>query len=333
MTRARKTLIALDATSYYHIYVRAVRRSFLCGEDKLSGRNFDHRKQWLEDELLRLSEIFTIDVSAYAIMSNHYHVILHVDKQRTANWNATEIVLRWHRLFKGTAQSQAFANGEMLEGTERTLLDSQITRWEQRLLDISWFMRVINEKIARMANIEDGCTGRFWEGRFRSQALLDEKALLACMAYVDLNPIRARMAKTPEESDHTSVKRRIEAVRSQGKQQDVVSKQPKRLQRFTGNLREDMPAGLLFSLNDYLELVDWTGRQIREDKRGHIDSDTPPILQRLGLEVEHWLYLSQHFQSSFKSLVGPVHSLRAACGVPGWKKSHSLAMCRKLLGV
>jgi len=256
MTRARKTLIALDATSYYHIYVRAVRRSFLCGEDKVSGRNF--------------------------IMSNHYHVILHVDKQRTANWNATEIVSRWHRLFKGTAQSQAFANGEILEGAERTLLDSQITKWEQRLLDISWFMRVINEKIARMANIEDGCTGRFWEGRFKSQALLDEKALLACMAYVDLNPIRARMAKTPEESDHTSVKRRIEAVRSQGRQQDVVSKQPKRLQRFAGNPREDMPAGLPFSLNDYLELVDWTGRQIREDKRGHIDSDTPPILQRLG---------------------------------------------------
>ena len=86
-------------------------------------------------------------------------------------------------------------------------------------------------------------------------------------------------------------------------------------------------------LNDYLELVDWTGRQIREDKRGYIDSDTPPILQRLGLDVEHWLYLSQHFQGSFKSLVGPVRALRAACGVPGWKKSHSLAMCRKLLGV
>ena len=66
MTRARKTLIALDATWCYHIYVRAIRRSFLCGEDKVSGRNFDHRKQWLEDELLRLREIFAIDVRAFA---------------------------------------------------------------------------------------------------------------------------------------------------------------------------------------------------------------------------------------------------------------------------
>ena len=81
MTRARKTLIALESTSYYHICVRAVRRSFLCGKDRFTGKNFDHRKQWLEDELLRLSEIFAIDLSAYSIMSNHYHVILHVDKK------------------------------------------------------------------------------------------------------------------------------------------------------------------------------------------------------------------------------------------------------------
>ena len=94
MTRARKTLIALESTSYYHICVRAVRRSFLCGEDRHTGRNFDHRKQWVEDELLRLSEIFAIDISAYSIMSNHYHVILHVDKPCTHQWDAAEVVMR-----------------------------------------------------------------------------------------------------------------------------------------------------------------------------------------------------------------------------------------------
>ena len=170
MTRARKTLIALESTSYYHICVRAVRRSFLCGEDRHAGRNFDHRRQWLEDELLRLSEIFAIDISAYAILSNHYHVILHVDKARTLHWDAAEIVKRWHRLFKGSTQSQAFICGESVEGADRILLDSDIAKWERRLIDISWFMRVVNEKIARKANAEDGCTGRFWEGRFKSQA-------------------------------------------------------------------------------------------------------------------------------------------------------------------
>jgi REP element-mobilizing transposase RayT len=332
MTRARKTLIALDATPYYHICVRAVRRSFLCGKDKLTGRNFDHRKQWLEDEMLRLSDVFAIDVTAYAILSNHYHVILHVDKQRTANWGASEVVRRWHCLFKGTPQSQAFANGEILEGAHRMLLDSQISTWTQRLMDISWFMRVINEKIARMANAEDGCTGRFWEGRFKSQALLDEKALLACMTYVDLNPIRAKIAKSPEASLHTSVKRRIEAARSKGRVTDVLAKQPKQLQPFAGNPSQDMSPGLPFRLTDYLELVDWTGRQIRDTNRGQIDSQAPPILQRLDLNTEHWLFLTQHFQSSFKSLAGPVIQLRAACRHLGWKKCHSLSMSRALFG-
>lgn len=332
MTRARKTLIALDSTSYYHICVRAVRRSFLCGKDDVSGKNFNHRRQWIEDELLRLSDIFAIQLSAFSIMSNHYHVLLRVEKSRADSWDAKTVVDRWHKLFKGSLQSQAFSKGETIEGGAQTLLDSQVATWQQRLSDISWFMRVINEKIARLANAEDGCTGRFWEGRFKSQALLDEKALMACMAYIDLNPIRAQMAATPEESDHTSVKRRIEALQSQGRTHDVLAHQPKRLEPFVGNLRREMPAGLPYRVKDYLELVDWTGRQIREDKRGFIGSDMPPMLDRLGIDPEHWLYLTQHYESSFKSLVGSVYEVKKACKQLGWKKSHSLSMCKALIG-
>jgi hypothetical protein len=261
--------------------VRAVRQSFLCGEDRHSGNNFDHRKQWIEDELLRLSEIFAIDPSAYAIMSSHYHVILHVDRARTATWDATEIIKLWHRLFKGSSQSQAYIKSENLQGAERQLLDSQKSTWEKRLCDISWFMRVINEKIARLANAEDGCKGRFWEGRFKSQALLDEKALLSCMAYVDLNPIRAGIVSTPEASDHTSIKQRIEALQTRGESKSVVSHQLSGLEPFVGNPRQLMPKGLAYRLEDYLELVDWTGRQIREDKRGRIEDDKPCPYGRL----------------------------------------------------
>jgi REP element-mobilizing transposase RayT len=98
----------------------------------------------------------------------------------------------------------------LLTLVEQASLNASIAFWRERLMDISWFMRIINEAIARMANRKDDCTGRFWEGRFSSQALLDEKALAACSAYVDLNPIRAGIANSLIDSDHTSIKRRCE---------------------------------------------------------------------------------------------------------------------------
>ncbi|MFM2485193.1 hypothetical protein ABUE30_08975 [Celerinatantimonas yamalensis] len=137
-------------------------------------------------------------------------------------------------------------------------------QWRERLADLSWFMRALNESIAREANFEDRCTGRFWEERFKSQALLDEQALADCMAYVDLNPIRASMAQTPEQSEHTSAKKRIKDVQKTPTE-STTPYQPTTLFPFVGNPREPMPQGLPFKLSDYLELLDWTGRIIRID--------------------------------------------------------------------
>ena len=178
-----------------------------------------------------------------------------------------------------------------------------------------------NEKIARMTNIEDDVTGRFWEGRFKCQALLDEQALLSCIAYVDLNPVRAAMATTPENSDHTSIQTRVQYWQEQAKkpktpdcQQSVTENyQPMNLHPFIGNLRQDTPKGILFNLVDYLQLVDWTGRQIREDKNGAIPSNSAAILERLSISPEHWIYLCTNFESHFKGLVGSAHSLKQAC--------------------
>ncbi|MBX2859200.1 MAG: transposase, partial [Cellvibrionaceae bacterium] len=213
MPKPRKHIVSLDATPYYHCTSRCVRRAFLCGFDQLTGQSYEHRRQWLEDRILLLGQVFAIDICAYAVMHNHHHVVLHINKAQSLSWSDQEVCQRWHQLYKGTSLTQKFLNAEPLSEVELDVVKAKLGEWRLHLCSISWFMRALNEPIARMANTEDKCTGKFWESRFKSQALLDHKALLACIAYVDLNPVRAKIAPTPEVSDHTSIKMRVNAVK------------------------------------------------------------------------------------------------------------------------
>jgi len=327
MPKPRHTQMSLDATPYYHCVSRCVRRAFLCGTDSLSGQSYEHRRQWIEDKLYDLTQVFALDLCAYAVMSNHYHVVLYVDVPLAEGWSREEVIARWHQLFKGTLFSQRHARGEPFSKVELKVLDKDVATWRQRLMDISWFMRVLNEAIARQANTEDNCTGRFWEGRFKSQALLDEAALAACLAYVDLNPIRAGMAKTPETSEFTSIQQRITTAQAVHTP-NHLQQQTKGLMPFAGYPRQDSPKGLPFRLTDYLELVDWTGRILRDDKRGAIDANLPPILERLQIEPKHWLFLTQHFESRFKGLVGTAYQLKQVCEKLGYERTPGLKSCQ-----
>ena len=98
---------ALEATPYYHCIARWVRCAYLCGTDSNTGQNYEQRRQWIEEKLLELADIFALDICAYAIMSNHYHVVLHIDNEQADNWNMKEVIDRWHRLFSGNLLSQA----------------------------------------------------------------------------------------------------------------------------------------------------------------------------------------------------------------------------------
>ena len=329
MPKSRKTLVSLDATPYYHCVSRCVRRAFLCGNDALTGKSYAHRRQWIQNRLLALADIFAIDIAAYAIMSNHYHLVLHIDRDTATNWSDAEVIEQWQRLFKGSVLSQRYSQQEKLSRAEQDALNQQISEWRERLMSISWFMRCLNEPIAREANKEDNATGRFWEGRFKSQALLDEQALAACMAYVDLNPIRARMARSPEQSDHTSIQQRIKHTLNTSIQEHQAQQQPKALLSFVGNPRQNMPKGLPFNLTDYLQLVHWSGRILREDKKGHIPDHLPDILQRLNIDPKHFIYLSQNFESPFKSLVGNAYHVKQACNELGQQWVHGIRQCEK----
>ena len=328
MPRPRKALVSLEATPYYHCSSRCVRRAFLCGKDIVTGISYEHRRQWIENRLLQLATIFSIDIAAYAIMNNHYHVVLHIDRNKAQQWSPQEVVKRWHRVFKGNPLSQQFAHGDSLDKVEMAMINNLVTIWRERLSNISWFMRVINEGIARTANKEDNCTGRFWEGRFNSQALLDEKALAACAVYVDLNPVRAKMSATPETSDHTSVKRRIDHAKTID-QPNNPERQAEGLLPFTGNPGSNISKGIPFYLSDYLTLVDWTGRRIKDSKHGAIAADLPPLLDRLQIAPEQWLSATAGFERRFKSLVGATPTIRSACLQLGQRWSHSLKACKE----
>ena len=323
MPQPRKNQISLIDTLFYHCVSRCVRRSFLCGEDKFTGQSYEHRRGWVEERLLFLSSVFAIDICAYAVMSNHTHVVLCVDNDLAESWSMKEVIRRWHQLYKGTLLSQKYQKGGTLSKGEMISLEETVTIYRQRLYDISWLMRNLNEYIAREANKEDGCTGRFWEGRFKSQALLDESAVLACMAYVDLNPIRAKMDTTPETSKHTSIRNRIQAL--------IKGEQPKNLMRFVGNPRQDMPKGIAYSLIDYCELVDCTGRCIREDKAGYIDQHHSPILERLNINVEQWLTLTTEFEKHFSTAVGSEHMLQQFKQHTDHRRIRGMAKSRALL--
>ena len=304
MPQPRKSQISLIDTPYYHCVSRCVRQSYLCGTDKHSGQSYEHRRGWVEERLLFLATVFAIDICAYAVMNNHTHVVLCVDKALADNWDSDEVLRRYHKLHRGTLLTQKFMNGDTLSQGELITFDETVEIYRHRLYDISWFMRDLNEYIAREANKEDGCTGRFWEGRFKSQALLDESAVLACMTYVDLNPIRAKMEKTPETSKHTSIKKRIHAAKNQLPQPSVLTP-------FVGNPCENIPKGIPYSLKDYCELVDTTGRCIRDDKAGHIDNTQSPILERLGLDSAQWLTLTTEFEKHFCYAAGAEQMMNA----------------------
>ena len=306
MTRLRKVLISFADTPYYHITSRCVRRAFLCGVDHYSGQDYEHRRQWVVDRIRLLSSLFAIDVGAYALMGNHYRLVLKLCPEQLTDLCDEQIMDRWCALFKGPLLVQRYRAGEMLSAAERASVGDIVNVWRRKLSSISWFMRCLNQPIARQANLEDKCTGKFWESRFTSQALKTEEALLSCMAYVDLNPVRAGTATSLETSSHTSIEERIRpvfglkhAIQNQHQCGDLLEFKLllKPLLHFEDGLQNQVQAGILFSLQDYLELVDWTGRIMRNDKRGYIDNKSLPILRRLHISPEQWRPNATQFES------------------------------------
>jgi len=231
--------------------------------------------------------------------SNHYHLVLRVDEALACDWSDEEVVQRWSLIYPRDAKLNANKKLKVIE-------------WRRRLYDLSWFMRCLNEPFARAANKEDNCKGRFWESRFKSQALLDEGAVLSAMVYVDLNPIRAGIANTPEESEFTSIYDRIKNFKQQIKPKKSscnaqvinTTKQVEHLLSLNSAKNNEPCTEIDIPLSDYLDLVDYTGRVVREDKKGVIPSHLKPILNRLQFNNTGWLSMIEDIGTRFSHAIG-----------------------------
>jgi REP element-mobilizing transposase RayT len=328
MARApRGDVIDPSEINVVHCINRTVRRCFLLGNDAFSGKNFDHRKVWIEELLVHFSAHFGIELVAYSILSNHYHLILRNRPDVVTKWDDTEVVRRWLMICP-----PARCKGKPAEPTEAELnairrCPRKLAEIRKRLSDISWWMRLLNQRIAQRANREEDESGRFWQDRYRAIRLLDEEALISCMAYVELNPLRAGLTERIEESPHTSIRRRIEGARGQSRPQvggrrdaflaeltlgraDASSDQSS---SNTGSRCSDRGV-LSMSLESYLELLDWTARRVAPGKAGFTPKETPPVLQRIGLEPASWIELVERFDRSFYLIAGRPHRMEATRG-------------------
>ncbi len=292
---------------WLHCTSRCVRKAFLCG-----GRDgrYDHRRGWVEERMRLLAGAFAVEVASFAVMSNHFHVVLRMRPDVVAAWSAEAVVRRWYEVYPVSAlpDGTAIAPAEGVIAARAT--DGVwVAERRKRLGELQWFMKTLKEGISRRANREDEVTGTFWQARFHSVVLLDQAALIACMAYVDLNPVRAKMADRPERSAHTTVRARIRArqrQRTATRIRERLSGAAQTAAMAKAGLADAPPrhaedglwvapmarcvaGGRACSVDDYLTLVDQTGRWLRAGKRGAIPAELAPILARLDLRVEDWI--------------------------------------------
>jgi hypothetical protein len=299
MAIPRNRLVDPTVTRWYHCISRCVRQAHLCSDQH------GERKDWLERRLERLTTTFAISVAGYAILDSHLHVLLRIDTDVADGWSNEEVAIRWAQIYppRNACRRPIPISEEWLQ--DRCRDEHWIETRRARLKNLSWFMKCLKEDLARRANRQDGCSGAFFEGRFKSIPVEDEESLLAVCTYVDLNPFAAGVASLPELGPYTSLRNRLEAAESVVAIPDMATDDrrgksarrkvhqleltrwlcPLDLQPLSESPREGMLPGL--SLAQYLQVVDFTARRFREGK-ARLSSGAADIFARLALDQDSW---------------------------------------------
>lgn len=298
MTLPRSKIVDPDLTRWYHCISRCVRQAFLFADHQSEF----NRKGWLETRLHELNSIFAVSVAGFSIMDNHLHLLLRIEPDTAAQWSPTEVARRWLTLFPPRVKRQKVDASP--EDIQRMAADAEwVEQRRKRLASLGWFMKCLKEPLARLANRDEHRHGTFFEGRYKSIAILDEESILTVAAYIDLNPVAAGVCKLPEKSLHTSIHDRVEHVVARGRLADIqqirdgsVAAQqasegieddqwliPIEDRRERGGARAGIKSG--FTLGQYLMLVDGMSRCVREGK-AHLEKEVASILDRLEMDAE-----------------------------------------------
>jgi len=249
MATPRSQLIDPEFPLHYHLISRCVRRSWLCGRDRRTGKDYNHRKSWLKERMLHLARYFAVEIDAFTIMDNHFHLVVYFDPGECARWSDSEVAYRWSEAFPAKHASKGPDEAAFLKAMQREALMGQPLQLEhcrKTLGSVSAFMKHLKQPIAWRANREDKCTGHFFEGRFYSGALLSEDAVLAAMAYVDLNPVRAKLARSIEQCSDSSIVMRLRVTANSKARLSAL------LTPLVSGISESAPR-LSLSLQDYCE--------------------------------------------------------------------------------
>ena len=299
MTVARSQLVDVSVTPWYHVISKTVRGAFLLRDGD------ENRKQWIEDRLKFLCEVYAVDVAGFAVLDNHLHVLVRLSPERLLELSDEEVVRRWGKLFPPRGKDRKPLKVTQAWVRQKRTDAKFVAQTRERLADLGWFMKCLKEPLARIANHQEKQTGAFWQSRYKSIAILDEEALLATCAYIDLNPVAAGVAALPEESEHTSVKARVDHCREKGRIDDLQAARsgavagvrasrgmesglwlcPVEDRRASGIKRPGLLEG--FSLGSYLQLIDYTSRLIRKGK-ARVSDEVVSLLDRLGTSAEVW---------------------------------------------
>ena len=326
----RRDLIDHSTVGLYHCFSRCVRRSFLLGTE-LGGLDISHRQDWVRQRLEALASIFSVDVCDHTVMDNHLHVILRNRPEVVHGWSNEEVARRWLRLSRRALELLREPAKKRVQALLRD--KKRMAELRRRLSNISWFMLMLNEPLARAANAEDDVSGHFFGERFGSVRLRNNEEALLASLYVNLNPVRAGLALTPEDSRYTAACDRIEdrqeeqalrAASGVGAEFNLKEQLTRRCSGWMaplwveGDDYDGVGAGrrasnkgfLTIRLDPYLQLLDECGRQEVAGKRGVIPAELPPILERLGLDRERWAEASKRAAKRFARIAEKAEALR-----------------------